>query len=71
MSTEFTHLYMERVLEDDDGVFCKSELTIEMPVPIPEDEAQQSQEELWTWIIANFPGFIPVAYLTPQDKVNE
>ena len=68
----YTHMYLERVIENEnDEILVKSELSIELPQPLEETEAQKPQEELWTWIIAEFPGFIPVAYYTQKAEVNE
>tara|TARA_B100001939_G_scaffold332990_1_gene332511 strand:+ start:44 stop:262 length:219 start_codon:yes stop_codon:yes gene_type:complete len=68
----YTHMYLERVIENEnDEILVKSELNIELPEPLEVTEAQKPQEELWTWIIAEFPGFIPVAYYTKKAEVNE
>jgi hypothetical protein len=65
-------MYLERVIENkNDEILVKSELSIELPEPLEEAEAQNPQEELWIWIINEFPGFVPVAYYTKKAEVNE
>lgn len=64
MSKPYTHVQLMRELRDYDGnLITGSSLVVESPVYIPANANDAPQEELFDWVLQEFPGWIPMAYV--------